>query len=111
MAIDRAYLKNSAAMLAASGVFIGTSSWKYPGWRGQLYDEARYEWRGKFAQSRFEKNCLAEYAEVFKTVCVDAAYYTSFNVLLPVPQRQKNIKREYSLAQWRVSESAEYGYE
>jgi hypothetical protein len=36
---------------------------------------------------------------------------TSFNVLLPVPQRQKNIKREYSLAQWRVSESAEYGYE
>jgi uncharacterized protein YecE (DUF72 family) len=21
------------------------------------------------------KNCLAEYAEVFKTVCVDAAYY------------------------------------
>jgi uncharacterized protein YecE (DUF72 family) len=26
--------------------------------------------------SRFETNCLAEYAEVFKTVCVDAAYYT-----------------------------------
>ena len=25
--------------------------------------------------SRFEKNCLAEYAGVFKTVCVDAAYY------------------------------------
>jgi uncharacterized protein YecE (DUF72 family) len=40
-----------------------------------LYDPARYEWRGKFAESRFEKNCLAEYAEVFKTVCVDAAYY------------------------------------
>jgi uncharacterized protein YecE (DUF72 family) len=68
-------LKNSAAALAASGVFIGTSSWKYPGWRGQLYDGARYEWRGKFAKTRFEKNCLAEYAEVFKTVCVDAAYY------------------------------------
>lgn len=41
-----------------------------------LYDEARYEYRGKFAMSRFEKNCLTEYAEVFKTVCVDAAYYT-----------------------------------
>jgi len=25
---------------------------------------------------RFERQCLAEYAEVFKTVCVDAAYYT-----------------------------------
>ena len=40
-----------------------------------LYDPVRYEYRGKFAQSRFEKNCLAEYAEVFSTVCVDAAYY------------------------------------
>ena len=76
MSLDREYLKNSAATLAASGVFIGTSSWKYPGWRGQLYNSARYEWRGKFAKTRFEKNCLAEYAEVFKTVCVDAAYYS-----------------------------------
>ena len=41
-----------------------------------LYDESRYVYRGKFAKSRFEKNCLTEYAEVFKTVCVDAAYYT-----------------------------------
>lgn len=32
-------------------------------------------WRSKFAQSRFKDNCLAEYARVFKTVCVDAAYY------------------------------------
>lgn len=40
-----------------------------------LYDEARYVWRGKFAETRFEKYCLAEYAEAFKTVCVDAAYY------------------------------------
>lgn len=76
MSIDRERLKQSAAKLAAAGVFIGTSSWKYAGWRGQLYDEARYLWRGKVAESRFEKNCLSEYAEVFKTVCVDAAYYT-----------------------------------
>jgi len=61
---------------AVQGVYVGTSSWKYPGWRGTLYDPARYEWRGKFAESRFNKYCLAEYAEVFKTVCVDAAYYT-----------------------------------
>jgi uncharacterized protein YecE (DUF72 family) len=69
-------LQTRAARLAEKGVFIGTSSWKYPGWRGLLYDEARYVYRGKFAETRFERNCLSEYAEVFKTVCVDAAYYT-----------------------------------
>lgn len=72
---DRAGVRNKLASLAERGVFIGTSSWKYPGWRGMLYDESRYLYRGKVAESRFEKNCLAEYAEVFKTVCVDGAYY------------------------------------
>ena len=76
MAFSRDDIKSSLADLAANGVLVGTSSWKYSGWRGMLYDEARYVWRGKFAESRFEKNCLAEYAEVFKTVCVDAAFYT-----------------------------------
>src|SRR5450755_4748263 len=76
MAFDRETIKKQVALLASSGVYIGTSSWKYEGWRGMLYDESRYVYRGKFAVSRFEKNCLAEYAEVFKTVCVDAAYYT-----------------------------------
>lgn len=75
MAFDREQIKKKAAALAASGIFIGTSSWKYPGWRGMLYDDARYVWRGKFAKIRFEDNCLNEYAEVFKTVCVDGAYY------------------------------------
>jgi uncharacterized protein YecE (DUF72 family) len=68
-------MRAKAAELAAHGVFLGTSSWKYAGWRGLLYEDDRYIWRGKFARSRFEANCLAEYAEVFKTVCVDAAYY------------------------------------
>jgi hypothetical protein len=27
--------------LARGGIYIGTSSWKYPGWCGQLYDEQR----------------------------------------------------------------------
>jgi uncharacterized protein YecE (DUF72 family) len=69
-------MKQRLVDLAAQGVFVGTSSWKYPGWRGALYDPARYEWHGKFSESRFNRNCLSEYAEVFKTVCVDAAYYT-----------------------------------
>jgi uncharacterized protein YecE (DUF72 family) len=63
------------AGLADQGVFIGTSSWKYPGWRGQLYQDDRYVWRGRFSEARFEKLCLAEYSEFFRTVCVDAAYY------------------------------------
>ena len=75
MTFDRDKMKEAAASLAERGVFVGTSSWKYPGWRGQIYDEDRYVWRGKFSESRFQQLCLAEYAEVFKTVCVDAAYY------------------------------------
>ena len=75
MPFDRETLKTKLAALAGKGVFIGTSSWKYAGWRGMLYDEQRYIYRGRIAESRFEKNCLAEYAEVFKTVSVDAAYY------------------------------------
>ena len=67
--------RQKLALLAQQGVWIGTSSWKYPGWRGQIYDETRYVWRGRFSEARFERDCLAEYASVFKTVCVDAAYY------------------------------------
>ena len=75
MVFNRQELAVHAAELAKRGVLVGTSSWKYEGWRGQLYDDARYVYRGKFAKTRFERMCLAEYAEVFKTVCVDAAYY------------------------------------
>jgi len=75
MAFDREQIQSQLAALAARGVFIGTSSWKYQGWLGQLYASARYEYRGKFAATRFERDCLQEYAAVFQTVCVDAAYY------------------------------------
>jgi len=76
MPFERDQMQQRARQLATQGVFIGTSSWKYEGWRGTLYDDARYVYRGKFAKTRFERLCLAEYAEVFKTVCVDAAYYS-----------------------------------
>ncbi len=76
MNFDRVEMSAQAADLAAQGVYLGTSSWKYPGWMGMIYTPARYEYRGKFAQTRFNRDCLREYAEVFKTVCVDAAYYT-----------------------------------
>nr|UXE44111.1 hypothetical protein Hi04_10k_c110_00002 [uncultured bacterium] len=75
MAFDREGLAQRAADLAVQNVFIGTSSWKYQGWFGMIYNPLRYEYRGKFATTRFNRECLAEYAETFKTVCVDAAYY------------------------------------
>ncbi len=61
--------------LAERGVYLGTSSWKYEGWIGSIYSEQRYIYRGKFAKKRFEQNCLAEYAEQFPAVCLDAGYY------------------------------------
>lgn len=72
---DRAQMQHLCAELAACRLYIGTSSWKYPGWLDLLYSRERYEHRGKFANTRFERDCLSEYAETFKTVCVDAAYY------------------------------------
>ena len=74
-AFPLSHLKQALAALAERNVFIGTSSWKYPGWTGMLYDEQRYLYRGKFAESRFERDCLEEYAQIFRTVCVDAGYY------------------------------------
>ena len=76
MSYDRERMRQRAGALAGQGVYVGTSSWKYEGWLDQLYTPARYEYRGKVAKTRFERDCLTEYAEVFKTVCVDAAYYT-----------------------------------
>jgi uncharacterized protein YecE (DUF72 family) len=73
---DRRKLADSLAALAHQGIFVGASSWKYAGWCGTVYDSSRYQWHGTFSESRFRRNCLAEYAEVFKTVGVDAAYYS-----------------------------------
>lgn len=58
MTFDRKKVKSAVAALAARSVFIGTSSWKYPGWLDQLYERDRYVWRGKFSKARFEKLCL-----------------------------------------------------
>ena len=64
------------AALAARGVYLGTSSWKYPGWMRLVYSPERYEFLGEFSESRFDDRCLAEYAETFHAVGVDATYYT-----------------------------------
>jgi uncharacterized protein YecE (DUF72 family) len=56
--------------LASQNIFIGTSSWKYPGWIGEIYSPQRYS-----SQKRFEAECLSEYAETFPIVCGDFAFY------------------------------------
>ena len=61
--------------LAEKGIHLGTSSWKYEGWLGSVYDAERYKTRGKFSRKKFEETCLAEYAETFPTVCGDFAFY------------------------------------
>ncbi len=68
-------LRKRLGELASRNIFVGTSSWKYEGWLGQLYSPERYEYRGKIAKTRFEAECLSEYAETFRTVCVDAGFY------------------------------------
>jgi uncharacterized protein YecE (DUF72 family) len=61
--------------LSEQGIYIGASSWKYPGWCGLIYEEQRYLTRNKFSEAKFNRDCLGEYAETFRTVCVDAGYY------------------------------------
>jgi uncharacterized protein YecE (DUF72 family) len=70
-----AHLQRRLRELARHDIFVGTSSWKYPGWLGQVYTPARYQSRGRLAQKKFEQECLTEYASVFPTVCGDFAFY------------------------------------
>jgi uncharacterized protein YecE (DUF72 family) len=75
MDFPREELDLAVKALADQGVFIGTSSWKYEGWLGLIYTDERYRTRGRLSKAKFEKNCLYEYARVFKTVCLDAGFY------------------------------------
>jgi len=61
--------------LAAEGVYLGTSSWKYEGWLGTIYDRDRYVSRGRFSKKKFEADCIREYAETFPTVGADFSFY------------------------------------
>ena len=54
---------------AIKGILFGTSSWKYQGWKGMIYNR-RYP-----STKIFNRECLAEYSELFPTVCADFALY------------------------------------
>ena len=72
---DRASVAAKLGALAQQNVWIGTSSWKYEGWLGQIYTAERYLARGKFSRKQFEEKCLAEYSETFPIICGDFAFY------------------------------------
>jgi uncharacterized protein YecE (DUF72 family) len=72
---DRQRLRDRLAGLAQQNILIGTSSWKYEGWFGQIYSRQRYLTRGRFSQKRFQDECLSEYAETFPVVCGDFSFY------------------------------------
>lgn len=74
-AFDRDQLRDRLSALAARGIFIGGSSWKYEGWLGQIYSRSRYQVRGRFSKKLFEETCLSEYATVFPAVCGDFSFY------------------------------------
>jgi uncharacterized protein YecE (DUF72 family) len=68
-------LADALRQLAERNLFVGASSWKYEGWLGSIYSPQRYSARGRFSRKRFESECLREYAEVFRIVSGDFAFY------------------------------------
>ncbi|HVW85364.1 MAG TPA: DUF72 domain-containing protein, partial [Bryobacteraceae bacterium] len=74
-AFDRDRLRDRLRELAARGIYVGGSSWKYEGWLDQIYSRSRYQARGRFSKKLFEDTCLSEYATVFPAVCGDFAFY------------------------------------
>lgn len=55
--------------LAAQGVYLGTSSWKYRGWEGMIYQG------GYSSEAQFQRASLREYTSYFPSVGVDFTYY------------------------------------
>lgn len=56
--------------LSTQSIFIGTSSWKYEGWKGLIYHKPYT------SQKQFNEGTLHEYAEHFSAVGVDHTYYS-----------------------------------
>lgn len=79
-------LREQLGKYGRRNIWIGTSSWIYEGWLGQIYAPERYTMRGRFSKKRFEQECLPEYAETFPIVCGDFAFYQ-----FPTPEFWKRL--------------------
>lgn len=73
---DREGLAARVRALAERKVFIGTSSWRYEGWLGQVYTPERYFTRGKFSKKKFNEESIQEYAETFPIIGGDFSFYS-----------------------------------
>ncbi|UCH63121.1 MAG: DUF72 domain-containing protein [Fidelibacterota bacterium] len=70
MPSESAPITDRAIQLARQAeIYLGTSSWKYEGWQGMVYQD-HYT-----SQRAFKRRCLAEYARYFPAVGVDATFY------------------------------------
>jgi len=56
-------------------VYLGTSTWAFPGWKGLIYNRAYNSERD------FTQRSLEEYAQIpwFRTVCIDSLFYNPPN--------------------------------
>lgn len=62
-------MSESIASLAEKRIFLGTSSWKYEGWKGLVFKKS-YP-----SEKSFTDSCLEEYGAFYPTVGVDHTYY------------------------------------
>ncbi|MGZ3653517.1 MAG: DUF72 domain-containing protein, partial [Bdellovibrionota bacterium] len=58
-----------ASRLAAQGIYFGTSSWKYRGWEGLIYQG------GYASEAQFQRQSLREYTALLPCVGVDFTYF------------------------------------
>ena len=65
---------NAVAEKMLDGLYLGTSSWSFPGWEGIVYDK-------HVSQSVLARHGLRAYAQhpLFRTVCIDRTYYGSIS--------------------------------
>src|ERR1700738_4441415 len=85
-AFDREGLAKKIHRLSERKIFIGTSSWRYKGWLGQVYTPERYFTRGKFSKKKFHEESIQEYAETFPIVGGDFSFYS-----IPAPSFWKKV--------------------
>ena len=62
-------LDQAVKLAGQSQIYLGTSSWKYEGWQGLVYDD-HYP-----SKKAFQQRCLAEYARHFPAVGIDSTFY------------------------------------
>jgi uncharacterized protein YecE (DUF72 family) len=103
-------MKERLRRLAERDIYIGTSSWKYPGWKGFVY------LRPYRSEKAFNETCLEEYAETFSTVGVDHTYYAwptakGFEKYVSqVPDTFRfGLKVTEELTVWRYPKLSRYG--